>query len=227
MYEVFAPTTHIEKTFKPQGLDQKVTQTVNFDIKTNVVELDDMVNDMGRRFWEKVVSVVNINHCYYQCLTQIMDTQKFEHLDDVMNHVALVLNSGKETELIGLELVASCKEHLEKFGIILDSKLKFTQEFKKNTLLYSKIKLDKLTDELAEKKRSMKIAENKIVVLQKEKKDLLNILESYDSENIHKVSLEKRLKAEQDNNKKLREMISSIFNKKIPYLDSNQDRSIY
>lgn len=223
MYEVFSSTIPIKNPFKQElQLEKNDLQTINFDIKTNMTELDDMVNNMGKCFWEKVISVVNINHSYYQCLTQIF-SHKFEHLEDVMVNIELVLKIGKESELIGPELIASCKEHLEKFGIILDSKFKYNQEFTKNALLSSKTKIDTLKNELEVTKRSMKISENKITILQKEKKDLLNILESYDTENTHKVSLEKRLKAEQDNNKKLREMISSIFKKKIPYLNSNQD----
>jgi len=123
--------------------------------------------------------------------------------------------AGDDSELIGLELVASSKQYFEKFGIVLDSKL--NEALKKSSFLTYDSKMSALRMELAENKRRTKIAENSVAQLQKEKKDLLNILTSYDSENIHKISLEKRLEVEQQQNNELRDLISNIFNKKMPF----------
>jgi len=121
---------------------------------------------------------------------------------------------GDESELIRSELITLSKQYLEKFGIVLDSKLN-----EKLNRVHSSTNNDSainaLRTELAENKMRTKIAENSIAQLQKEKKDLLNILISYDSENIHKVSLEKRLEAQKQINDELRDLISTIFKKKM------------
>jgi hypothetical protein len=160
--------------------------------------------------------MVSINNAYYQCLKQLIDKQKCKTFEDVIVHVDSMLKiAGDDSELIGLELVASSKQYFEKFGIVLDSKL--NEALKKSSFLNYDSKMSALRMELAENKRRTKIAENSIAQLQKEKKDLLNILTSYDSENIHKISLEKRLEVEQQQNNELRDLISNIFNKKMPF----------
>lgn len=132
-----------------------------------------------------------------------------------MVHIDLTLKmDGDESELIRSELITLSKQYLEKFGIVLDSKLN-----EKLNRVHSSTNNDSainaLRTELAENKMRTKIAENSIAQLQKEKKDLLNILISYDSENIHKVSLEKRLEAQKQINDELRDLISTIFKKKM------------
>lgn len=128
-----------------------------------------------------------------------------------MVHVNLALQmAGAESELIGSELIASSKQYLKKFGIELDSKL--NEKLRRaHSPSNDDITMNALRMELAENKRRTKIAENSIAQLQKEKKDLLNILTSYDSENIHKVSLEKRFEAERQKNNELRELISRYY----------------
>lgn len=122
--------------------------------------------------------------------------------------------AGDESELIGSELIASSNQYLEKFGIVLDSKL--NEKLKRDhSSPNNDSTINALRMELAENKRLTKIAENSIAQLQKEKKDLLNILISYDSENINKVSLEKRLEAQKKTNDELRDLISTIFKKKM------------
>jgi len=168
---------------------------------------------MNRRFWENIVSMVSINNTYYQWLKEITDTWKFKNLEDVVfyaNNLALQM-AGDKSQLIGFELIDSSKQYLKKFGIVLDSKLneklrRAHSSSDDNIVLMSALRL-----ELAESKRRTKIAENSIAQLQKEKKDLLNILTSYDSENINKVSLEKRFEAERQKNNELRELISRYY----------------
>jgi len=201
---------------KPLEVEKHVLRSENIDFKTGTPELDAILTTMGKRFWQNIVSVVSINNAYYQCLTQIMDNRKFKNLEDVKVHVNSVLKiAGDDCELIGSELLASSKEYMEKIGIILNSKL--NEKSKKPPPSNHSSKMSALSMELAENKRRMKIAENSIAQLQKEKKDLLNILTSYDSENIHKITLEKRLEAEQQKNNELRNLISTTFKKKMPF----------
>ncbi|XP_015371441.1 PREDICTED: uncharacterized protein LOC107167065 [Diuraphis noxia] len=197
---------------KPLEIDKHMLKSDNFDFKTGTLELDAILSTMGKRFWQNIVSMVSINNTYYQCLTQIMDNRKFKNLEGVKVHVNSVLKiAGDDWELIASELLASSKECMEKFGIVLDRKL--NEKVKKPPSSNHCSKMIALRIELDENKRRMKIAENSITQLQKEKKDLLNILNSYDTENIHKVSLEKRLEAEKQNNDELRDLISTIFKK--------------
>jgi len=170
---------------------------------------------MVRRFWQNIVSMLSINNVYYQCLKQLIDKQKCKTLEDVILQVNSTLKTaGDDFEQIESEIVASAKQYLEKFGITLGSKL--NESLKKTSLLNYNSKMNALRMELAESKRCAQIAENSIAQLQKEKKDLMNILTSIDSENIHKISLEKRLEAEQQHNNELRDLISNIFEKKMP-----------
>lgn len=111
---------------------------------------------MVRRFWQNVVSVVSINNAYYQCLKQLIDKQKCKTLEDVIVHVDSMLKiAGDDSELIGLELVASSKQYFEKFGIVLDSKL--NEALKKSSFLTYDSKMSALRMELAENKRRTKI----------------------------------------------------------------------
>ncbi|CAI6354777.1 unnamed protein product [Macrosiphum euphorbiae] len=193
-------------------IEKHVLRSESIDFKTGTLELDTILTTMGKSFWQNIVSVVSINNAYYQCLLQIMDNRKFQNLEDVVAHVNSVLKiDGDDQELIGSELLATSKKYMEKIGIVLNEKLKKPQ----SSNLHSS-KISALSMDVAQSKRRMKIAENSIAQLQKEKKDLLNILASYDSENIHKISLEKRLEAEQQKNNELRDLISTIFKKKMP-----------
>lgn len=159
--------------------------------------------------------MLSINNVYYQCLKQLLDKQKCKTLEDVILQVNSTLKTASDDfEQIESEIVASAKENLEKFDITLGSKL--NESLKKTSLLNYNSKMNALRTELAESKRYAQIAENSIAQLQKEKKDLMNILTSIDSENIHKISLEKRLEAEQQQNNELRDLISNIFDKKMP-----------
>ncbi|XP_015371444.1 PREDICTED: uncharacterized protein LOC107167069 [Diuraphis noxia] len=201
---VFETYTVHQMAISPKPLDVEkhvVSNSENTDFKTG----------MPKRFWQNIISLVNINNTYYQCLKQITDTQKFENIEDLMVHINLALKmAGDEFELIGSELIASSNQYLEKFGIILDSKL--NEKLKRvHPSSNNDSTMNALRMELAENKRCMKIAENSIAQLQKEKKDLLNILISYDSENINKVSLEKRLEAQKQTNDELRDLISKYY----------------
>jgi len=219
VHEVYGPNSHVGELPEPPKVDRKV---LKIDLQTSVPEVDAMANDLGRRFWDNVISVVNANNVYYQCLTRITDTQKCRSIEDVKAHVALALKNGAESDSIGPELIASCKERLRKFHIVLDGKPRDGST--RDTHLNAKSELDALNDELAGNKRNVKVLENSVKTLRKEKKDLLNILHSYNTENVNRVSLEKQLKAERETNGKLREMISVVFRKKVPYLNSNQER---
>jgi len=213
VFEVFNANVILNNP-KPLDVEKYVLKSDEIDFKTGTPELDKILIAMGQRFWQNIVSVVSVNDAYYQCLTQIMDTRKFKHFEDVIVHVNSTLKiAGDDFELIRSELVASSKEYMEKFGIVLNSKL--NEKSKKILPSNHNSKMNALRMELAENKRRTKIAENSIARLQKEKKDLLNILTSYDSENVHKVSLEKRLEAEKQKNNELRDLISTNFKKKI------------
>jgi hypothetical protein len=183
--------------------------------------LDKTVTDIGKRFWQNVMLAVETNRMYYQSLAQIFDTKQFKNLKDVMVHVALTLKKGEESQLIGPELIKICKEHLEKFGVVLNNKL--NDKPAKNSLLSYQKKLNLLENELLENKRSMKIVENQIILLKKEKRDLMNIISSYDTVDIHKTSLENRLKAEQKKNDKLQDIVASVFNRKMHYYNSEEE----
>ncbi|XP_025208654.1 uncharacterized protein LOC112604013 [Melanaphis sacchari] len=216
VFEVFG--AQILYNQKPLKVQKLVLQSHDIDYKTETHELDEILKTMDRDFWQNIASVVNINNIYYQCLTQIIqDTQKFKNLEDVLVHVNSVLKTvGDGSEQMGLELITSYKKCLKKFGIVFDSKL--SDKLKETSLSSNDCKLNALKTELAENKKRAKIADNTIIQLRKEKRDLLNILTSYDAENIHGVSLEKRLEAEQQKNSELRELIATIFNEKNPFI---------
>lgn len=219
--ETYETTTKdVLKNPSPQ-IDSKFLSSIDFDFKTGTPELDKTVTDIGKRFWQNVMLAVKTNQMYYQCLAQIVDTKLFNNLKDVIAHVTLTLEKGEESEHIGPDLIAICKEHLEKFGIVLDNKL--NNKLTESPLLTYQKKLNLLENELLENKRSMKIAENQITLLKKEKKDLMNIISSYDTVDIHKTSLEKRLKAEQKKNDELQGIVASVFNRKMHYYDSEED----
>lgn len=192
----------------------------NFDIKTGTPELDETVNDMGKYLWQNIISLVNINRDYYRCLMQIMKTNKFKNINDVKVSADLVLKQGKMAESIGSHLIAVCQTNLNKIGQVVDNKNKLSVELMKDPLLIYHSKLDTLQTEVTENKKSLKNAEIKIALLEREKRDLLNILNSYDTEDVHKVSLEKRLQAEQQNNDQLRDMINLVFQKKVPFYNN-------
>lgn len=213
MFKVLNDSRNFDKLI-PQ-IDQEL-KISDFDLKTSVPELDEIINNMGKDFWQKIFSVANTNRVYRQCLLRILDAKKFNSLEDVIPYVTTVLKKGEQLELIGSDLVVSYKKHLEKFSELLNKKS--NEELTKIPLSDIYTKLSSLKSQVTESKRNMKIAENKVALLMKEKKDLLNILGSYESENIHKVSLEKRLEAEQKQNEELRAMIASVFKKQMPYL---------
>ncbi|CAH1732021.1 unnamed protein product [Aphis gossypii] len=204
VFEVF--TAHVVDNPNSQQIEKHAMfKSENIDFKTGLTE----------RFWQNIVSMLSINNAYYQCLKQLTDKQKCKTLEDVILQVNSTLKiAGDDFEQIESEIVASAKQYLEKFGITLGSKL--NESLKKTSLLNYNSKMNALRMELAESKRCAQIAENSIAQLQKEKKDLMNILTSIDSENIHKISLEKRLEAEQQHNNELRDLISNIFEKKMP-----------
>lgn len=187
-----------------------------------MAELDKVMNNMDQHFWENIISLVNVNRVYYECLTQIMDFQKFQYLEDVIDHIEVTLNKVEGSELIGSKIIASYNENLKHIGTLVDSRLN-NDNLTKNSLSNSHNKLRELRKELVDTKRNLKIIENKTIMLQKEKRDLLNILDCYTNENIHKVSLEKQLKAEQENSNKLQKMITSIFKKKIIIHNSDEE----
>ncbi|XP_025198200.1 uncharacterized protein LOC112596656 [Melanaphis sacchari] len=215
VFEVFNANVILNNP-KPLNVEKYVLKSNDIDFKTGTPELDKILTTMGKRFWQNIVSVVSVNNFYYQCLTQIMDTRKFKNLEDVIVHVNSTLKiAGDDFELIRSELVASSKEYMENFGSVLDSKL--NEKPKKTSFLNYDSNISVLRMELAKNKRYTKIAENSIAQFRKEKKDLLNILASYDSENIHKVSLEKRLEAEQQKNNELRDLIRIVFKEKMPF----------
>jgi hypothetical protein len=218
--EKYEAITDILKNQSPQ-IDSKFLSSIEFDSKTDTPELDKTITDADKCFWQNVMLAVEANQMYHQSFAQIVDTKQFQNLKDVMVHVALTLEKGEESELIGPELISICKEHLEKFGVVLDNKL--NNKPAKNPLLIYQKKFNLLENELLEKKRSMKIAENQITLLKKEKKDLMNMIKSYDTMDIHKTSLEKQLNAEQKKNDKLQGIVASVFNRKINYYDSEEE----
>lgn len=80
-------------------------------------------------------------------------------------------------------------------------------------------RLASLGAELAAARLAASKAEKRVTALLNDKKHLLNILDSYERENVHKLSLEKRLEVERENNRKLQAMIDSVYNKKMQTLD--------
>lgn len=76
-----------------------------------------------------------------------------------------------------------------------------------------------LEADLAAARRAASKAERRVTALLNDKKHLLNILDGYERENVHKVSLEKQLEIEQENNRKLRAMIDSVYSKKMQPLN--------
>jgi len=211
VHEVYAPNSHVGELPEPLRVDQKV---LKIDLQTSVSEVDTMVNDLGGRFWDGVISVADVNNVYYECLTQIVDREKFQSIEDVKAHVALALRNGVGSDPIGTELVDCCREHLKKFRDVLDGRLR--DETARNTRLNAKSRLDALKGELAGNNRKMKIFEDRIKILKKEQKDLSNISHSYNTENGNRTSLEKLLKAERETNSKLWEMMSVVSRKKAP-----------
>ncbi|VVC35068.1 Hypothetical protein CINCED_3A000032 [Cinara cedri] len=189
----------------------------NFDFKTGTLELDETVNGEGEQMWQNIRSLVNINHDYYRCLTDILDTNKFNNLDSIKDHVGSVLKQGKKAESVEPDLIAYCHTNLEKNRQVTDNQHELNNDSITNDpfLIYHS-KLSALQNELTESKKSKKIAEGKIASLERKNRDLLNILNSYENENVHRVSLERHLKAEQKNNEKLRDMITKDFKQKIP-----------
>lgn len=214
-------STNVVKNLSHQ-IDSQFISSVDFNFKTGMPELDKTVNNLGLRFWQNVMLAVEANRMYYQCLAQIIDTRQFKDLKEVMDaNFTLTLMKGEECELIGPELVAICKEHLKTFGTILDNKI--NEKPAANPLLTYHEKLNVLENELAENKKSMKIAENQIVLLKKEKKDLMNIISSFENSDVNKTSLEKRLKAEQKKNDELQAIVASVFNRRMHYYDSEEE----
>lgn len=220
VYEVFNTTTnHVPK------LDQNISETVKFDFKTGISELDKILNDLGNNFWEQIIFMMKANREYYECLTQIIDTRKFQNLKDVRLYVLSELKNRDRLGYVETDLTPAFKDHLEKFTKILNTEL--NEELPKLKFLSYRTKINALRNELEEIKRKTKIAEFNIKLLQKEKKDLMNILESYNTENSHKVPLEKRLKSEQEKHVELQEMVTTIFKNKMPFCISQVDRSNY
>lgn len=214
MYEIFTANNIAEEENKSNEVDIiheiKELKEKSFDFKTDMAKIDEVMNNMDNTFWQTIISLVNVNHIYYECLKHIMDTQKFQYLEDVIDHVALTLSKIEGSELLGPKLIASYSENVKKFGSLVDCKLN-----EKLVLPSNHNKFKELKHELAETKKKLKIVENKTVLLQNEKRDLLNILDSYSNEDVHKVSLEKQLRAEQENSEKLKNMISLIYKNKI------------
>lgn len=204
MFRKFSNTAYLENKTKSNS-DENMTKFIAFDLKTGINELDEVVNGMGDDFWTKIMSVVNVNRAYHQCVSQIMDTQNVQSVEDIIRNVSLALQNENETERFESELIASCKENSVKLKIVLDCSLKIMRD-REN-------KLNSLKKQLVQKADETRIAENQVAILTKEKKDLLNISKSYVTENVHK--LEKKIEEEQRKNKELREMIASIFKKKV------------
>lgn len=225
MYEIFTVgTSHrVNKSPKYDQEDHKMrVKPKNFDFKTGTPELDETVNEMGKNLWQNIISLVEINREYYRCLMHIMDTKNIKHFNDIKNDVVLALKQGERAESIGTELLTVCQTNMRKIAYVLDNENKlYSETMAYDPFLNYRSKLDELQSELAENKKNSKISASKIALLEREKRDLLNILNSYDSENVHKISLEKRLKVEQMNNDKLRDMINLVFKKKMPYFYNN------
>lgn len=219
--------TIYDKTGTAKSIQGKNYKQVpeNFNFKTDTPELDETVNDMGHNLWENIISLININRDYYQCLMQIMDTKKFNDLDNVKVYVGLALKQGERMENVESNLIAYCQSNMKKIGLVLDRKNKlYIESMTKDPFFIYHSKFNELKNELLKTKKSTKDAEYKNALLEREKRDLLNILNSYDNENVHKVSLEKQLKAEKLNNDKLREMISKVFKHKMPFYEHfNED----
>lgn len=218
VYEVFNTTTnHVPE------LDQNISETVKFNFKTGIPELDKVLNDLGNTFWEQIIFMMKANREYYECLTQIIDTRKFQNYRDVRIYVSSKLKNIDRLGYVESDLTPAFKAHLEKFTNMLDTEL--NEELPKLKFLSYRAKVNALRNELEEIKRNTKITEFNIKLLHKEKKDLMNILESYNTENLHKVPLEKRLKSEQEKHVELQAMVSAIFKNKIPFCTSQIGKS--
>lgn len=213
MFKIFTSTTHFKENSKPPQVDKNVIRTVHFGLKNSNSDSDETEDNMDKRFWRNLIAMAKVNRVYYQCMTQVMDRQKFPRLKDVKQYVTLALKMGEESEFMESELVTQIKEYLKKFSIKINSKL--NQELNKTPYLSHHTQMSILRMELEKMKANLKIAEDNITLLQKENRDLLNTLNSYGHENIHKVSLKKLLESEQQKNDKLKETIASVFEKKM------------
>lgn len=223
MFDIVVANVHIEELSKPPTVNQKTTNN-NFDPQKNKSKIDTIVHNLDKEFYDNIISAVNINNAYHQCLSQIVNTEEFKSINKVRARVASTLKKEKKPDVVGSKLIASYKSHLKNIGTISGTKLQ--DEFAENfALLNNKTKLDDLKKELEIKNSELKNYENSIKILKKENRDLFNIIKDYDTENIHKVSLEIHLKAEREANSKLREMISSVFSEKFPFFNSNLEQS--
>jgi len=219
VFDVFVGNAHVPELPKPLTITQTVLKSKNIDSQTDKSEMDLMVDNLDNNLWNNITSAVSDNNMYYECLTQIMDAKKVQSIENVRDYVRSTLKKGKNSNVVRSNLIALCESNLKTFGTILNNKLQ--DKYAKNSLENTKTKLDDLKKELAAKNRQLKNYESNVKLLKKEKRDLLNILHGYEVENIHKISLEKQLKAEKETNIKLREMAANIFKNKNPNLNFN------
>lgn len=229
VFEVFNATTQVVVPIsKPLEEEQNTTDTVHFEYTTGIPDIDKIVNGMGNLFWEQIISMIKVNRDYYQCLVKIMDSRNFQTLEDVRVYVALELKKVHELETAETKLTTSFYDNLDTLSNIMGSN-NFNYVKPQAVFVSYRNKMFALRHELEEIKRSMKSSENQIKLLQKEKKDLLNILDSYKTENVHKVPLEKRLRSEQEKHVELQAAVNTIFKNKIPQCSTSsyKDRSNY
>lgn len=223
VFKVFTATAHFKENAKPLQVDKNAIRIVHFGLKNSISDLDGTEDNMDKRFWRNLIAMAKVNRVYYLCMTKITDRQKFPSLKDIKEYVTTALKMGEESEFMESELVTYIKEYLEKFSIKLNSKL--NKELNKTPYLSHHTRLSKLRIELEKMKANMKIAKDNMILLQSENKDLLNKLNSYGHENIHKVSLKKLLESEQQKNDKLKETIASIFEKKMHSYYVNEENT--
>ncbi|XP_050528210.1 uncharacterized protein LOC126898312 [Daktulosphaira vitifoliae] len=148
------------------------------------------------------------NQAYSLCLKNIADAEKFQKLEDIIVYASTVLKSVNKLECDEREWIIACAKQILN-GQSID-KDQCTQ------LPYSTYpRFSVVQYELEESKQHVNRLKIRMAMLRKEKRDLLNIIKSYDSERVNKLSLEKRLQAEQMKNDELRAIISSVYDKKV------------
>ncbi|VVC25819.1 Hypothetical protein CINCED_3A021988 [Cinara cedri] len=119
------------------------------------------VTDMGERLSQNVMSLVNINRVYYRCLTDILDTKKFNNLDSVKDHVGSVLKQKERAKSVGSEMIAYCQINLKKIRQISDSQYKLhIESITDHPIIIYHSQLSVFQNELNASKKITKIAEH-------------------------------------------------------------------
>lgn len=178
-------------------------EIIKYEDKTTVLDL----GVVDEELWRNVLEIMYTNQAYYSCLKNIADADKHQKLKDVTGYANSVLESVNELERDEREwIIAYAEQILNGLSIDREQCTRLSCDTCARNLA--------VQNELQESKQHVNNLKNKVAILRKEKRDLLNIIKSYESERVNKLSLEKRLQAEQMKNDELRNFISSVYEEK-------------